>query len=93
LQTGERDSTPGRIGAMLAKPSGGSAMAYEAVDYQTITVELREHVAILTLNRPDRLNAINRDVMAEVPAAVATLKADDEVRALVVTGASAPAPT
>ena len=62
-------------------------MAYEAVDYQTITVERRAHVAILTLNRPERLNAINRDVMAEVPAAVAALKADDEVRALVVTGA------
>ncbi len=62
-------------------------MAYEAVDYQTITIERRGHVAILTLNRPDRLNAINRDVMAEVPAAVAVLQADDEVRALVVTGA------
>ena len=62
-------------------------MAYEAVDYQTITVERRGQVAILTLNRPERLNAINRDVMAEVPAAVAALKADDEVRAVVLTGA------
>ena len=72
---------------MLAETPEERAMAYEAVDYQTITVERREHVAILTLNRPDRLNAINREVMAEVPAAVAALKADDEVRALVVTGA------
>jgi len=62
-------------------------MAYEAGDYQTITLERRGHTAILTLNRPERLNAINRDMMRELPAAVAALKADDEVRALVVTGA------
>lgn len=62
-------------------------MAYEASDYETITLERRGHVAILTLNRPDRLNAINRVMMGEVPAAVASVKADDELRALVVTGA------
>ena len=62
-------------------------MAYEAVDQETITLARRGHVAILTLNRPDRLNAINRVMMGEVAAAVAEVKADDEVRALVVTGA------
>jgi len=61
-------------------------MAFEAVDYESITLERRGHVAILTLNRPDRLNAINRAMMAEMPAAVAAVKADDEVRVLVVTG-------
>ena len=62
-------------------------MAYEAIDYETITVERRGHVAILTFNRPDRLNAINRQVMAEVPAAVEQVRRDDEARSLVVTGA------
>jgi 2-(1,2-epoxy-1,2-dihydrophenyl)acetyl-CoA isomerase len=62
-------------------------MAYEGADYETVTLERRAHVAVLTLNRPDRLNAINRDMMRELPAAVAALRADDEVRALVVTGA------
>ncbi len=52
-------------------------MAYEATDYETITVERRGHVAILTFNRPDRLNAINRQVMAEVPAAVDAIRRDD----------------
>ena len=32
------------------------------VDYETITLERRGHVAILTLNRPDRLNAISLDL-------------------------------
>ena len=62
-------------------------MAYEAGDYETITLQRRGHVAILTLNRPDRLNAINRTMMDETPRAVAALKADDEVRVVVVTGA------
>jgi enoyl-CoA hydratase/carnithine racemase len=61
-------------------------MAFEAVDYETITLERRGQVAILTLNRPDRLNAISRAMMADVPNAVAAVKADDEARVLVVTG-------
>ena len=65
-------------------------MAYEAVLF-----EKRGHVAILTLNRPDRLNAISAALRTEVHAAVDEAHADDEVRALVVTGAgraSVPAP-
>ena len=62
-------------------------MAYEAGDYETLTLERRGHVAILTLNRPERLNAINRAMMAELPSALASLRADDEVRVLVLTGA------
>ena len=55
-------------------------MAYEASDYETITLERRGHVGVLTLNRPERLNAINRVMMGEVAAAVAAVKADDELR-------------
>jgi enoyl-CoA hydratase/carnithine racemase len=62
-------------------------MAYEAGDHETIAVQRRGHIAILTLNRPDRLNAINRVMMSELPAAVAAIKDDDDIRALVVTGA------
>jgi enoyl-CoA hydratase/carnithine racemase len=62
-------------------------MAYDAADYQTLTLERRGHVAVLTMNRPDRLNAINQDVMREMPDAVAQVRDDDEVRALVLTGA------
>lgn len=62
-------------------------MAYEAGDYETVTLERRGHVAVLTLNRPDRLNAISVPLREEVTSAVKALKADDEVRAVVVTGA------
>jgi 2-(1,2-epoxy-1,2-dihydrophenyl)acetyl-CoA isomerase len=62
-------------------------MAYDAADYRTLILERRGTVAVLTMNRPERLNAINRDVMAEMAAAVEAVRADDEARALVVTGA------
>lgn len=62
-------------------------MAYDSADYEAITLERRGAVAVLTLNRPDRLNAISPTLRDEVHAAVARVKADDEARALVVTGA------
>ncbi|MEX1993899.1 MAG: enoyl-CoA hydratase/isomerase family protein [Steroidobacteraceae bacterium] len=47
----------------------------------------REGLAVLTLNRPDKLNAINRPMIAALDAALDAAEADDAVRAIVVTGA------
>jgi len=55
--------------------------------YETITVERRGAVAILTINRPDKLNALNKQVHADAVAAFDELKRDDSVRVLVLTGA------
>lgn len=55
--------------------------------YETITVEKRDNgVAILTINRPDKLNALNRQVHSEGVAALEDLRRDDSVRVLVITG-------
>ncbi len=56
-------------------------------NYETITVEKRGKVAILTINRPDKLNALNKTVHAEGVAALDELRKDDSVRVLVITGA------
>ena len=56
-------------------------------EYQTITVELRGAVAVLTVNRPEKLNALNSSVHTEGVAALDELKHDDSVRVLVITGA------
>ena len=55
--------------------------------YETITVEKRGAVALLTINRPDKLNALNRTVHAEGVAALDELRKDDTIRVLVITGA------
>jgi 2-(1,2-epoxy-1,2-dihydrophenyl)acetyl-CoA isomerase len=57
-------------------------MTYEAILYET-----RGPVAIITLNRPDRLNAIGQAVREEVHAAVQAAHEDDTVRAAIITGA------
>jgi enoyl-CoA hydratase len=55
--------------------------------YETITVEKRDKVAILTINRPDKLNALSNKVHQEGVAALDELRKDDGVRVLVITGA------
>ncbi len=55
--------------------------------YRNLLVERREGVTVLTVNRPAVLNALNRETLSEVEAAVARFVADAEARALVVTGA------
>ncbi|MCC6824500.1 MAG: enoyl-CoA hydratase/isomerase family protein [Acidobacteria bacterium] len=54
--------------------------------YETITLEKRGAVAVLTINRPDKLNALNKKVHTESVAALDELRADDAVRVLVITG-------
>jgi hypothetical protein len=55
--------------------------------YENILVEREEGVGIVTLNRPDVLNAMNRKLGAELLDAVKTLEADDAIGCLVITGA------
>jgi len=49
--------------------------------------EPRPGVALLTLNRPDRLNAMNHELVADLHAALDDLRSDDAVRVVVLTGA------
>lgn len=55
------------------------------MNYQAITLEIENDLAVLTLNRPDVMNAFNTQMRAEVEHAVRTAEA--EARALVLTGA------
>src|SRR5438309_9398711 len=54
---------------------------------QVVLVEKREGVAIVTLNRPEQLNAMNAQLSAGLREAVARMSADDEVGCMVSTGA------
>ena len=52
-----------------------------------VLTERAGEIAIVRLNRPERLNAINADIRHELPAALAPLNADPEVRAVVISAA------
>ncbi|AYD03498.1 enoyl-CoA hydratase [Neorhizobium sp. NCHU2750] len=60
-------------------------MSHQA-DYETILTETRGAVAIITLNRPKALNALNSTVMAELTAALAAYDKDEGVAAVILTG-------
>lgn len=55
--------------------------------YELILIDREDSIAIITVNRPDKYNALNDQVVAEMSAALDELEADDEVRALIITGA------
>jgi enoyl-CoA hydratase/carnithine racemase len=57
------------------------------VEYQHIRFEVEEQVATLTLNRPEHLNAFTGRMGVEWGDALARCDADDEVRAVIITGA------
>ena len=54
---------------------------------QNILVERSDGVAVLTINRPKALNALNTETLTELEQALHDIELDDEVRVLIVTGA------
>ncbi|MEQ8267045.1 MAG: enoyl-CoA hydratase-related protein [Parvibaculum sp.] len=65
----------------MAQAAKISPAAFECVLY-----EVRDHVAVITINRPERRNALNRRAYDEVEAAFRAASADAEVRCVIVTG-------
>ena len=57
-----------------------------ALTYETITVEQRDAVTLITLNRPQALNALNSQVLADLIEAFAAFEADSGQRCAVLTG-------
>lgn len=57
------------------------------MDCETILVEVENGVATITLNRPDKLNAMNRQMMLEIQQTLKALEGDEGVGCIVFTGA------
>jgi enoyl-CoA hydratase/carnithine racemase len=57
------------------------------MEYQTILMEKKEHIAIVTLNRPERMNAVNAIMSKELMSAFSDVGEDNMVRVVIVTGA------
>ncbi|MEM1004524.1 MAG: enoyl-CoA hydratase, partial [Pseudomonadota bacterium] len=54
--------------------------------FETIIVEIEDHVALIKLNRPDALNALNTQLISELCTAMEDAGANDKVRCIVLTG-------
>jgi enoyl-CoA hydratase/carnithine racemase len=57
------------------------------MEYETVRLERAGAVATLTLNRPEKLNALNAQVHADLQAVCAALRTDFETRVVILTGA------
>jgi enoyl-CoA hydratase len=62
-------------------------MATETAPYETILYRVEDHIAYLTLNRPEAMNALNRQMTREIIAACQAINNDPDVRVAIVTGA------
>ncbi|GAB1429471.1 enoyl-CoA hydratase-related protein [Ignavibacteria bacterium] len=56
------------------------------MEYQTLLVEKKAGYTIITLNRPDKLNALNALLLLELAEAAGSVRNDDSTHALIVTG-------
>ena len=54
--------------------------------YQTLIVEVEDKIALVRLNRPEAMNALNGQLLGELADALDALDADDKVRCIVLTG-------
>ena len=57
------------------------------MSYETLLYKVSEHVATITFNRPEKMNTWNAQVASELSEAMLKANTDDEVRAIVLTGA------
>jgi len=55
--------------------------------YETITLKKQNHVAVITFNRPGKLNAVNHQMTTELLAAVEDVAKDNAIRVVVLSGA------
>ncbi len=56
------------------------------MEYQSISFEVKEGIAYVTMNRPESLNALNKEAIDELDHVFRAIEADDEVKVAIITG-------
>src|SRR2546422_2837654 len=57
------------------------------MSYQTLLFEIKDGIAFVTINRPDKLNALNDQVMVELGQAAERIATESEIKGAILTGA------
>ena len=57
------------------------------MSYQTLLTSLEENIFIITINRPEKLNALNKTVIEELSAAIDEVYNNNEIKSAIITGA------
>src|SRR4051812_11483130 len=90
--SGSRSCTPrctSRCRPCSTRPTATSCTSNEGaiVADDVVLTEIQDRVAVVTLNRPDARNALNRAIRMRLPAVLNELEADDGVDVMILTGA------
>ncbi len=56
------------------------------MNYKNLLIDISEHIAVVTLNRPDKLNALNHETLTELQQAFNSLKDDKNIFVVIITG-------
>jgi enoyl-CoA hydratase len=56
------------------------------MDFKNLLLEKDEQIALVTLNRPDKLNALNYETLSELKSIFHSLKEDSNIKAIIITG-------
>ena len=73
---------------MLLKEQNSKLMGGKiAMAYENVILEKEDYLAILYINRPSALNALNKDTLQEIRLAISEVAEDDSISGLIITGA------
>jgi len=59
--------------------------------YSTLLTEIKNHICTITINRPDKLNALNKVVMEELSKVIDEVYTNEEIKSVIITGSGAKA--
>jgi enoyl-CoA hydratase len=62
-------------------------LLFYTMNFQTILFSIDQHIATITINRPDKLNALNAEVINEISVALDEVFSNAEIRSAIITGA------
>ncbi|MCT4664875.1 MAG: enoyl-CoA hydratase-related protein [Flavobacteriales bacterium] len=57
------------------------------MNYNNLLISIEDHIGTITINRPKKLNALNKETISELHEAFKSLASNDEVKAIILTGA------
>lgn len=56
------------------------------MDYKNLLVDVNQNIGLITINRPDKLNALNHDTLVELKATLESLRSDENIFVVIITG-------
>lgn len=86
-----RSRRPGAVYLCRTPDSTAQPQTPVSMDYSTLLFEVADGIARITVSRPDKLNALNGDVIRELADAARRIETDDAIRGAIITGAGAKA--